>query len=994
MLLLAVATAALYLNRRAVAQRALVSWLAQHGVESDVHVERIERDGLTGRLRLGPQADPDVSIERIDVDYAVDLPWSSAGFGLKVARVHLQRPVVRASWRDGRLSLGSLDSLLKEFLDAPPGGDSSQPEVRIEAGELRLLTDGGALQLVGGARVEDGRLMHLAARMPATRWQQGQVTAQGLAATVDLTTTGQRVAIRLEGRADQLSQPGAQVEAVQLLLEGEVPYPDLQARRVEGPFNLKAGIDAARGAAPQGEALAVKLRAGLEGRTTGDLAAWTATAQAQVDLAVDEMKAQDYATQGIQAALPAAQVEIARRDGGLAWSLQSDATLDAGRFAFGELVLQRLQAVQLLDVRADASGGVQVLAEGSLAAGHGSWPLLGAPLADDLPELVQMKRALRAFSLRAPGVRIVAGAAGTQVSLTTAARVSPANGGALVIAPASRPVYAAAGEEPGGGALHLSAVRGRGLPEASFVVPDWHFTDAGFEARLEGRAALDFDPARGIAVETRGVLALAGEQLTYLIRDCARIHVDRIELEENDATGIAVALCPQGGPLFTAADRGWKVQAAFRDVSADVAAVAMRFADFEGQFVARSSPRGMQVDAGLSGGQAIDATAPARFNPLGVSGTMALQGERWDGAFDLTSGTRHVGRMTLVHDSTTAAGGVRIEVPELAFVEGGLQPAELSALAGEFAQSPVVGSVRFEGRIDWAGESPSTSSGRLVVPKLDFTSPAGAVKGLKGQIDFTSLTPLVTAPDQSLSVDRLVAATDVTGVNMVFALDEGSLRVAAGELHAAGGRLFAMPFAVPLDLSRPFGGTVVIETLQLGKVLADAGLAEKLTLDATVSGKLPFTWTPGQGVRIVGGNLAAVQPGRLTLKRETLAQVQASGSNQAPPGMVEDLAYQAMENLSFETLSIDVNSLDGGRVGLVFRVKGRHDPPQRQELRVGLVELITRKFMQRQLPLPSDTRIDLTLDTTLNLNQLIGDLLEVNRARQGRGEPPAAAPAP
>jgi hypothetical protein len=372
----------------------------------------------------------------------------------------------------------------------------------------------------------------------------------------------------------------------------------------------------------------------------------------------------------------------------------------------------------------------------------------------------------------------------------------------------------------------------------------------------------------------------------------------------------------------------------------------------------------------------------------------ALQDERWNGAFDLAAGTRRIGRMTLAHDAATAAGGVRIEVPELAFTEGGLQPAELSALAGEFAQSPAVGSVRFEGRIDWTGDLPSTSSGRLVVPGLDFTSPAGAVKGLKGQIDFTSLTPLVTAPDQSLSVERLVAATEITGVNMVFALDAGSLRVAAGELHAAGGRLFAMPFAMPLDLSQPFSGTVVIETLQLGKVLADAGLAEKLTLDATVSGKLPFVWTPGQGVRIVGGNLAAVQPGRLTLKRETLAQVQASGSSQAPPGMVEDLAYQAMENLSFETLRIDVNSLDGGRVGLVFRVKGSHDPPQHQELRVGLFELITRKFMQRQLPLPSDTRIDLTLDTTLNLNQLIGDLLEVNRARQGRGEPPVAVPAP
>ena len=46
-------------------------------------------------------------------------------------------------------------------------------------------------------------------------------------------------------------------------------------------------------------------------------------------------------------------------------------------------------------------------------------------------------------------------------------------------------------------------------------------------------------------------------------------------------------------------------------------------------------------------------------------------------------------------------------------------------------------------------------------------------------------------------------------------------------------------------------------------------------------------------------------------------------------------------------------------------------------------ELISREFLNRPLILPSNTGIDLTLDTTLNLNQLISDLLAVNRARNG-----------
>jgi hypothetical protein len=151
-----------------------------------------------------------------------------------------------------------------------------------------------------------------------------------------------------------------------------------------------------------------------------------------------------------------------------------------------------------------------------------------------------------------------------------------------------------------------------------------------------------------------------------------------------------------------------------------------------------------------------------------------------------------------------------------------------------------------------------------------------------------------------------------------------------------------------------------------------------------VSGRLPFTSDPQAGWRIAEGSLNAVQPGRLSIEREALSGLQAGGGGESvPPGTVEDLAYQAMENLAFDVLSAEVNSLDEGRVSVLFHIKGRHDPPERQELRIGLAELISRRFLDRPLPLPSDTGIDLTLDTTLNLNQLISDLIALNAARNG-----------
>jgi len=127
-----------------------------------------------------------------------------------------------------------------------------------------------------------------------------------------------------------------------------------------------------------------------------------------------------------------------------------------------------------------------------------------------------------------------------------------------------------------------------------------------------------------------------------------------------------------------------------------------------------------------------------------------------------------------------------------------------------------------------------------------------------------------------------------------------------------------------------------------------------------------------------------VQPGRLSISREALSDVAAGGGGEgASPNTVEDLAYQAMENLAFDLLTAEVNSLDAGRLGVLFHIRGRHDPPQRQELRLSLSELISREFLNRPLPLPSGTAIDLTLDTTLNANQLLSDLLALNRARNG-----------
>ena len=70
--------------------------------------------------------------------------------------------------------------------------------------------------------------------------------------------------------------------------------------------------------------------------------------------------------------------------------------------------------------------------------------------------------------------------------------------------------------------------------------------------------------------------------------------------------------------------------------------------------------------------------------------------------------------------------------------------------------SPAVGQAKFKGRFDWTPDG-STSNGVITIPRLDFQSPAGPVQGLKGELTFSSLAPLVAAPGQALEIDKVEA---------------------------------------------------------------------------------------------------------------------------------------------------------------------------------------------------------------------------------------------
>ncbi|HEX8469559.1 MAG TPA: YdbH domain-containing protein, partial [Brevundimonas sp.] len=667
-------------------------------------------------------------------------------------------------------------------------------------------------------------------------------------------------------------------------------------------------------------------------------------------------------------------------------------TLASDRLQFGELDLKAVRSTADLQVVND--GALQVTATAAVASPHGAWPLFGPITAEDIPELAEMKLALGDFALSAPSLHLSVGAAGTEVRLTQPARVKPANGGVMTLTAVQTPVFVAASGQLGGGALSVTSTRGKGLPEATFSVPRWSLTPTGFTADLAGDAALDFGLARTLTVTTKGRLTSSTGRLTYAPSGCSSFTAGLLELGENDVSDVAGQLCPGTVPLVTVADDGWHIRGRFASVSASAPFLEAKVADAAGTVAVDGSKGGdLTLSAAVEQASASDAAAIRRFNPLGLSGTASLAKEQWTGTFDLASSDHPLGQIVLHNDGVRESGGLTIDTGMLTFAQGGLQPLDLSPLVAGFISPPVTGQARFTGKFDW---SPDTefSSGVITIPGLDFVSPIGDAKGLKGEIVLTSLVPLTTAANQTVTLDSLAAITPLTDLKLNFGLEASAVTISGADLRVGGGIVRIEPLAIPFDRSQSITGALVFENVQIGNIFSGAGLDDKVKLDAIVSGRVPFTSGP-EGVRVVGGVLNAVQPGRLSLQREALTGLEASNNDDSlPPNAMTDLAYQALENLAFDDMTIVVNSLDAGLLNLRFGIHGRHDPPNKQEIRLTWLQVLRRQFFDTPLPLPSGTGVNLNLDTTLNANQLIGDLLELNRVRQGQSAPAPIDAAP
>ncbi|MFP5449145.1 MAG: YdbH domain-containing protein [Alphaproteobacteria bacterium] len=997
-LVLALSTALVisYLARRVLAREALIAWLNGRGVEAEASFETLGPRGLEGGLRIGPADAPILETERAVITYRFTGPWVGRGFGVEVERLELFAPMISVDWTSDGPSLGALDPLIAEFRSRPSRPDAAGPDIVVHDGLLRITHAAGQARIHADATMREGVLVALVGRLEPTHLEFDDLSLQLNGARLGLVTRDGRSSLSLAGAltsgrlGDVSVGPGALSAAV------NAPYPQASTLLGQGPITAVATLKARSLSRGGDGARMLQASGSFQGRADGGLEALALRGETSLRADVEQAKVGDLRFEALT---------VSVQDPELTWRRGSEgAQLDAVQLALTGVGV-RAGALNLTKVASKMRGSIsarpgrfEAALRGPVSL-SGGWTGLGPTQADDVDTLAAIKHAARAFSLTAPSVALRFGPNGLQLGLNGPMRVTSASGGrATLTAHNGEVIYA-----DGAGAFDLK-VAGGGLPELDAKVASYQLSAGEVTGQTWLSATTDFGPLEGLSASLDGRFAIGGAGASLYADTCAPVRINRFEAGETSVDDISFNLCPGAAPLLRSKGGQWAVQGRVRNASAQVPFLQAGLAKGQADLRFGSEPSGLSVQSKVTGGELVDTSEGPRFNPLEVTGTISLAANAWRGDLMLSSEGRPVGAAQLAHNGATGAGGVDVDTGTLVFEEGGLQPLDLSPLATAIG-SPATGRAQFIGGFDW-GRQGTQSDGRLSVLDLDFVSPAGKILGLSGDLAFTSLAPLETAPGQQLTARELELLAPLATPQVTFQLLGQSLEVAGGAVSVGGGTVRVEPMSVPFDGDQSWRGELVVEGVQLADIVQATPFADRVSLSARVSGRLPFIMGP-EGFRIVQGRLGAIEPGRLSIRRAALTDVNASGgeANAAVEGLVDeapltpasetntavDFAYQAMEHLAFDLLDAEVNSLPGGRLGVLFRVRGEHSPPERQEIRLTLGELIARDFLNRELPLPSGTKVDLTLDTSLNLDQLLSDYAQAQAAR-GSGEVQAPEP--
>jgi translocation and assembly module TamB len=932
--LLGLLAAIAWLQRVQLVQGFVERELARRGVSARYEIARIGffRQRIE-KVSIGDPAAPDLTADWVEIDTGF------TGRGPVVTGVRAGSVRVRGKLEGGKLSLGQIDRLLP----APSGKPVSLPKMRVDVADARmaLATPYGAvaLRLAGSGRLDDGFVGTLAATAPRLRFGGcnlrdakaelriaiedaapkllGPVQARAVAcgdvlvwepvATID---AGLDAALaRWRGRADvtvetlELEENGAEGVKAAVTFDGS-------AARTAGQVDLTAGRVATAQASARAVRLAGRYEAGgvnrFEGRVTSP------------DVALDRSMREAIAGLGkTGAGTPvgplAAQFARAAEVAALGGRVEALVSMDLAG------------STRVRDASFAAPGGARLALGGEGLTLSGAGVQVGGTLSmrgGGLPEAtMQLSQAapgapirgvaqLRPYAaggarLELATVRFEAGPGGTTRISTRAVLSGPLSGGRvdglampvearwdgrdLLVNPACVPL---AFERLMVSSLALDRSRVTLCPVdgALLAVRDGRLSGgARFGAvRLGGR--LGSSP---LALSASGGRFGLGRQDFTLGALQARIGSESVtELNTVRLSG-RIDAQGLGGDFEGASGRIGSVP-----LRLDAAAGNWRFADSR-----------LAVDGRV---RVSDMAEAPRFNPLVSDDVrLTLAGNRIDagGTLRLPGGTE-VARATITHDLNATRGSALLDVPGIGFDPDGLQPRALTELTYGIIAA-VKGRISGQGRIRWEGSQVS-SDGDFRTEGIDLAAGFGPVTGLKGEIHFSDLLGMQTAPGQMATIAQVNPGVPVeNGTVRYRILDSQRVQVESGRWPFAGGVLELEPTLLDFSQDQARRMTFRLTGVDAGQFLAQMNFAN-LNATGTFDGVLPMIFD-ARGGRIEGGRLKARGGGSIAYNGEV---------TQRDLGVWGNMAFQALRSLNYRSLELEMNGSLAGDMVTEIRFDG------------------------------------------------------------------------
>jgi hypothetical protein len=1002
----AVAVAVVYSARSRIGVELATRYFADRGVPARIVIDRLDFNGFIGSLSLGPARDPDLVVDRIEVDFAPAPIWRRTEVPT-VRAVRLTGARLKGRYAAGRLTFGSLQPLIDEILSKP--STAPLPAVTIRGGRLSLATPAGPVVVSGDGDAPRGRLASARLILAPTRLAGNGLVGEALGGELALSGHGEQIEASFRIAAASAAAPGATLRQVLLTGTGQVPYPRTGGSP-DGPVKLDARLAAGGLAARAGIVDGLTADLNFDGALALPKGASTLAGTGRLTVAAAAARQPGVTLVGARVEAVSERFTFSLVDG--RW--RAAGVVGANARANGGSVLAAGRPLQLrapgLIANGEVTAGPQgtalnLIGEARTGAGFAARDAeaLTAGLSGS-PEFRSAAAAsLRDFRVEAPGFALDAEGEALRVALRRPVTVAAAGGRSLAVAPrAGAPVLAMDGGAASG-AFDLTAAGG-GVPEVKLQVANYRAGPDGGGIKLDASGRLEaaggLAPVRGASVGLDYRLTQAGGRLALVAAGCGPVKAAAVDGEGGTvlASDIAFQLCPAADAPLLATDRaGWRLAARLAEAKGASPRAELRLED--GEAVATASSASPTARLQLAKARLFDTAKARRFEPLSASGEAALDGGVLRGRFKagLATGV-HLADIALTHDVARGAGEATATVEGLAFASGGLQPTSITPLAGDWL-TDVRGGVSGSATFAWGpGAAPLQSRGQVRMAGLDARTPFGRVSGLAGDVALSSLAPPAVPPGQEIRAARFEAVVPLTDIRARIGFGPEGVTLADASATVAKGRASLDTLLVPLDPSKPIESTLRIKSLDLAELLAAFNLSESVAVQARIDGALPFE-ASGGAIKFSGGKIFADGPGRLSIKREALqgavgggaatATVESATGAPAPAvpaqpvqqNAVQDFAYQALENLAFENLDAAVDSRPQGRLGVVFHVKGRHDPPVAAPTTVAVGDLVRGTAFDKPIPLPKGTPVDLTLDTSLNFDQLLADYGGLSRRR-------------